>query len=82
MPSPSRLVWSQVSYPSRSPSYFFIAKRPCTGGIGLLLGAGSGIVRSAPPTLFALFAGLQWFTLGSTYMGEILCFKSPPVSRH
>ncbi|KAI1367721.1 hypothetical protein F5Y08DRAFT_40539 [Xylaria arbuscula] len=41
-----------------------------TGGFGLLLGAGTGILRSAPPTLFALFAGLQWFTLGSTYMAS------------
>lgn len=38
------------------------------GSAGLVFGAGSGILRSAPPTLFALFAGLQWFTLGSTYM--------------
>ncbi|KAI1752427.1 hypothetical protein F4782DRAFT_501844 [Xylaria castorea] len=40
------------------------------GGIGALFGAGSGIIRSAPPTLFALFAGLQWFALGSTYMAS------------
>ncbi|KAI1168561.1 hypothetical protein F5B18DRAFT_184991 [Nemania serpens] len=46
-----------------------------TGGIGLLIGAGSGIMRSAPPTIFALFAGLQWFTLGSSYMAsrDLLC---------
>ncbi|KAI0546255.1 hypothetical protein F4679DRAFT_558415 [Xylaria curta] len=41
-----------------------------TGGIGLVVGAGSGIVRSAPPTLFAVFAGLQWFALGSSYMAS------------
>ncbi|KAI1824867.1 hypothetical protein F4861DRAFT_538529 [Xylaria intraflava] len=41
-----------------------------TGGIGLIVGAGLGIVRSAPPTLFALFAGLQWFALGSSYMAS------------
>ncbi|CAJ2506084.1 Uu.00g002140.m01.CDS01 [Anthostomella pinea] len=41
-----------------------------TGGIGLLVGAGSGIMRSAPPTLFALVAGLQWFALGSSYMAS------------
>ncbi|KAI0118932.1 hypothetical protein GGR51DRAFT_498240 [Nemania sp. FL0031] len=41
-----------------------------TGVVGLLVGAGSGIMRSAPPTLFALFAGFQWFTLGSTYMAS------------
>ncbi|KAI2785271.1 hypothetical protein F4815DRAFT_440503 [Daldinia loculata] len=37
------------------------------GGVGLVIGAGSGIVRSAPPALFALVAGLQWFALASTY---------------
>ncbi|OTB07116.1 hypothetical protein M426DRAFT_83483 [Hypoxylon sp. CI-4A] len=41
-----------------------------TGGIGLVVGAGAGIVRSAPPTLFALVAGLQWFALGSSYMAS------------
>ncbi|KAK5631731.1 hypothetical protein RRF57_007445 [Xylaria bambusicola] len=40
------------------------------GGFGLLMGAGSGIMRSAPPTLFAIFAGLQWFTLGSTFIAS------------
>ncbi|KAJ8126562.1 hypothetical protein O1611_g7077 [Lasiodiplodia mahajangana] len=46
-----------------------------TGGLGLLVGAGSGIVRSAPPTLFAIFAGFQWLTLGSSYMAsrDLLC---------
>ncbi|KAI1109972.1 hypothetical protein F5Y14DRAFT_430462 [Nemania sp. NC0429] len=46
-----------------------------TGGIGLLIGAGSGIMRSAPPAMFALFAGFQWFTLGSSYMAsrDLLC---------
>lgn len=34
------------------------------------MGAGAGILRGAPPTLFALFAGLQWFSLGSTYMAS------------
>ncbi|RYP61623.1 hypothetical protein DL769_007621 [Monosporascus sp. CRB-8-3] len=38
-----------------------------TGTIGTVFGAGSGIVRGAPPALFALVAGLQWFSLGSTY---------------
>ncbi|KAI0971698.1 hypothetical protein F4678DRAFT_431577 [Xylaria arbuscula] len=41
-----------------------------TGGIGLLLGAGTGIVRAAPPTLFAIFAGVQWFALGSSYIAS------------
>ncbi|KAI1351703.1 hypothetical protein F5Y01DRAFT_282391 [Xylaria sp. FL0043] len=41
-----------------------------TGGIGLLLGAGIGIVRAAPPTIFALFTGFQWFALGSSYMAS------------
>ncbi|KAI3343394.1 hypothetical protein F4824DRAFT_6675 [Ustulina deusta] len=41
-----------------------------TGGIGLVLGASTGILRSGPPTLFALFAGLQWFALGSSYIAS------------
>ncbi|KAI1340455.1 hypothetical protein F5Y15DRAFT_40315 [Xylariaceae sp. FL0016] len=41
-----------------------------TGGIGVLIGAGSGIFRQAPPTLFALVAGLQWFALGSSFMAS------------
>ncbi|KAI1082360.1 hypothetical protein F5B20DRAFT_34106 [Whalleya microplaca] len=41
-----------------------------TGTMGMVVGAGSGIVRSAPPTLFALVSGLQWFALGSTYMAS------------
>ncbi|KAI0481649.1 hypothetical protein F4859DRAFT_512793 [Xylaria cf. heliscus] len=41
-----------------------------TGGVGLVAGAGSGILRSAPPTLFALFTGFQWFALGSSYMAS------------
>ncbi|KAI2612804.1 uncharacterized protein GGS25DRAFT_136205 [Hypoxylon fragiforme] len=41
-----------------------------TGGIGLLVGAGTGIVRSAPPVIFAIAASLQWFALGSTYMAS------------
>ncbi|KAI0115008.1 hypothetical protein F4814DRAFT_417869 [Daldinia grandis] len=40
------------------------------GGVGLVIGAGFGIARSAPPALFAIFAGLQWFALGSTYMAS------------
>lgn len=46
-----------------------------TGSLGLLVGAGSGILRSAPPVFFALFAGFQWFALGSTYMAtrDLLC---------
>ncbi|KAI0014030.1 hypothetical protein F4779DRAFT_612838 [Xylariaceae sp. FL0662B] len=40
------------------------------GCVGLVVGAGAGIARSAPPTLFALVAGLQWFGLGSTYMAS------------
>ncbi|KAI1501296.1 hypothetical protein F5X99DRAFT_208468 [Biscogniauxia marginata] len=41
-----------------------------TGGIGLIVGAGSGIVRSAPPALFALVSGIQWFALGSSFMAS------------
>ena len=41
------------------------------GAVGMMFGAGAGIVRSGPPVIFALFAGLQWLALGSTYTGEI-----------
>ncbi|KAI0902585.1 hypothetical protein F4806DRAFT_491055 [Annulohypoxylon nitens] len=40
------------------------------GAAGMMFGAGAGIVRSAPPVLFAVVAGLQWFSLGSTYMAS------------
>ncbi|KAI0200694.1 hypothetical protein F4808DRAFT_427557 [Astrocystis sublimbata] len=58
MPSPTEL-W-QIGARSLQTGMF-------TGGVGLVFGAGVGIVRSAPPALFALFAGLQWFALGSSY---------------
>lgn len=38
--------------------------------MGCFVGLGSGIWRSAPPALFAAFAGFQWFTLGSTFVGK------------
>ncbi|KAI1265080.1 hypothetical protein F5Y18DRAFT_56927 [Xylariaceae sp. FL1019] len=41
-----------------------------TGGAGVLFGAGAGILRSAPPYLFAAAAGIQWFVLGSTFMAS------------
>ncbi|KAI1777662.1 hypothetical protein F4818DRAFT_320923 [Hypoxylon cercidicola] len=41
-----------------------------TGSIGFVVGAGSGILRSAPPTLFAFVAALQWFGLGSTFIAS------------
>ncbi|KAI5864574.1 hypothetical protein GGS23DRAFT_595295 [Durotheca rogersii] len=47
-----------------------------TGAIGTMVGAGAGIMRSAPPTLFALFAGFQWFTLGSTYIASRSLLRS------
>lgn len=47
-----------------------------TGAMGVLIGAGSGIMRSAPPTLFAIVAGIQWFALGSSYMGMSLARHS------
>ncbi|KAI1094371.1 hypothetical protein F5B19DRAFT_54734 [Rostrohypoxylon terebratum] len=40
------------------------------GAVGMMFGAGAGIVRSAPPVLFAFVAGIQWFSLGSTYMAS------------
>jgi len=39
------------------------------GSVGVLAGAAAGIVRSAPPLLFSLVAGGQWFVLGSSYYG-------------
>ncbi|KAI8634929.1 hypothetical protein F5Y19DRAFT_130977 [Xylariaceae sp. FL1651] len=57
------------------PSRLLLTNMSWVGGIGTLVGAGSGIVRSAPPTLFALFAGVQWFALGSSYIASrsLLC---------
>jgi hypothetical protein len=40
-----------------------------SGTFGLLFGAAAGIVRSAPPLLFAVASGTQWFALGSSYYG-------------
>ncbi|OMP83774.1 hypothetical protein BK809_0005155 [Diplodia seriata] len=37
------------------------------GGGGLLLGGAQGIIVSGSPALFALFAGVQWFTAGTAY---------------
>ncbi|KAK7938085.1 uncharacterized protein PG986_014953 [Apiospora aurea] len=41
-----------------------------TGVLGAAFGAGSGIMRAAPPGLFALVAGIQWFALGSSFMAS------------
>ncbi|KAK7918325.1 hypothetical protein PG985_010199 [Apiospora marii] len=41
-----------------------------TGVLGAAFGAGSGIMRAAPPGLFALIAGIQWFALGSSFMAS------------
>lgn len=35
----------------------------------MLAGAAAGIMRSAPPKLFSLVTGAQWFTLGFGYYG-------------
>ena len=54
-----------------------------TGVLGAAFGAGSGIMRAAPPGLFALIAGIQWFALGSSFMGKQLktqVNKTPPRS--
>ncbi|KUJ22205.1 uncharacterized protein LY89DRAFT_681491 [Mollisia scopiformis] len=37
-----------------------------SGLSGLTLGAFAGVMRSSPPALFAMAAGIQWFTLGTT----------------
>ncbi|KAI1847774.1 hypothetical protein JX265_009202 [Neoarthrinium moseri] len=41
-----------------------------TGAMGSVVGLGSGIMRSAPPALFAVFSGLQWFALGSSFIAS------------
>ncbi|KAK6822603.1 hypothetical protein PG995_011941 [Apiospora arundinis] len=41
-----------------------------TGVMGAAFGASSGIMRAAPPGLFALVAGIQWFALGSSFMAS------------
>ncbi|KAK4189533.1 hypothetical protein QBC35DRAFT_359004, partial [Podospora australis] len=43
-----------------------------SGACGMFLGAAAGIVRSAPPILFAAAAGGQWFALGSSYWASRL----------
>ncbi|KAL2164329.1 hypothetical protein VTH06DRAFT_3545 [Thermothelomyces fergusii] len=37
------------------------------GACGIFTGAAAGIIRSAPPVFFAIAAGGQWFTLGTSY---------------
>ncbi|KAI0127899.1 hypothetical protein BJ170DRAFT_393655 [Xylariales sp. AK1849] len=60
--------------PSTAELYRIAAKSlqtgALTGALGTVVGAGSGIMRSAPPALFALVAGVQWFALGSSYMAS------------
>ncbi|ORY69460.1 uncharacterized protein BCR38DRAFT_86036 [Pseudomassariella vexata] len=60
--------------PSAAELYQIAAKSlqtgALTGAAGLAIGAGGGIMRGAPPALFAAFAGLQWFALGSSYMAS------------
>ncbi|KAK7747108.1 hypothetical protein SLS62_009163 [Diatrype stigma] len=46
------------------------AGRLRTGVMGTVFGAGAGIMRGTAPALFALVAGLQWFSLGSTYIAS------------
>ncbi|MCJ1339718.1 hypothetical protein MMC09_005008 [Bachmanniomyces sp. S44760] len=38
-----------------------------TGISGLIFGGTAGIIRSSHPTLFALYSGLQWFLIGTSY---------------
>ncbi|KAK2066649.1 hypothetical protein P8C59_000445 [Phyllachora maydis] len=46
------------------------------GAAGVLAGAAAGIMRSAPPKLFSLVTGAQWFTLGFGYYGSrLVAFK-------
>lgn len=39
------------------------------GTLGLLTGAAAGIIRSAPPGLYAATTGIQWFVLSSSFWG-------------
>ncbi|KAK3504581.1 hypothetical protein B0T13DRAFT_443706 [Neurospora crassa] len=39
------------------------------GTLGLLTGAAAGIIRSAPPGLYAATTGVQWFVLSSSFWG-------------
>ncbi|KAK3340890.1 hypothetical protein B0H65DRAFT_274893 [Neurospora tetraspora] len=40
------------------------------GTLGLLTGAAAGIIRSAPPGLYAATTGIQWFVLSSSFWGS------------
>ncbi|KAK3997699.1 hypothetical protein QBC44DRAFT_71263 [Cladorrhinum sp. PSN332] len=42
------------------------------GACGLFAGATAGILRGAPPFFFSIFAGGQWFALGSSYYASRL----------
>jgi len=47
----------------------------CLSGLcGLFFGGVSGVLRTTTPLLFALGAGVQWFTLGATFWGARAIF--------
>ncbi|KAF7516039.1 hypothetical protein G7054_g14327 [Neopestalotiopsis clavispora] len=60
--------------PTKTELYDIAAKSlqtgALTGMVGSFVGLGTGIMRNAPPALFAAFAGLQWFTLGSSFVAS------------
>ncbi|KAH6660801.1 hypothetical protein BKA67DRAFT_549220 [Truncatella angustata] len=60
--------------PTKTELYEIAAKSlqtgALTGVVGCFVGLGSGIMRNAPPALFAAFAGFQWFTLGSSFVAS------------
>ncbi|KAI0022048.1 hypothetical protein F4780DRAFT_243058 [Xylariomycetidae sp. FL0641] len=71
-PNGPRLPFNR--YTEYSPVFVEIATQTLRNGAvagvaGLIVGAGAGIMRSAPPALFGVVAGLQWFTLASTFTG-------------
>ncbi|KAK0722539.1 hypothetical protein B0T26DRAFT_739750 [Lasiosphaeria miniovina] len=43
-----------------------------TGAMGMFAGTAFGIARGAPPLIYSLAMGGQWFTLGSSYYGARL----------
>ncbi|KAI4603425.1 hypothetical protein KJ359_003235 [Pestalotiopsis sp. 9143b] len=73
-PSATPAATGSKEMPSKSELYDIAAKAlqtgAVTGMIGSFVGLGTGIMRNAPPALFAAFAGLQWFTLGSSFVAS------------
>ncbi|ETS76000.1 hypothetical protein PFICI_12944 [Pestalotiopsis fici W106-1] len=73
-PASSPTATTGKEMPTKSELYDIAAKSLQTGGftgiVGSFVGLGTGIMRNMPPALFAAFAGLQWFTLGSSFVAS------------